>query len=133
MTTVADTIKAALDAGWSEGTEPSYYSSEDHRRRPANGEYIYFDSTREQPRRKSVNDKYSTVTTAVYIESYTNTSKDRLDAIVTEVRTLTNGLYPATYDFIEVTDVVHTNTQVVRQRFGATLRVEVTTLMEAKT
>jgi len=90
MTTIADSIKGTLDAGWTAagGAEPTYYVGEDYTTTsppPAGKDYIWVVSTSHRTKPKAVNDVYSNITHTIDVIANTLTSADRRKEIADEI------------------------------------------------
>lgn len=90
MTTIADSIKGTLDAGWTAagGAEPTYYVSEDYTTTnppPAGKDYIWVNSTSHRTKSEAKNDTFSNITHTIEVIANTLTSADRRKEIADEI------------------------------------------------
>ena len=96
MTTIPDSLKATLDAGWTAagGAEPTYYVKEDYNAYnmpPAGKDYIWIDTTSHKKTPKPVNETYANITNTIDIYVNTLTTADRRKEIADEVVRILNG------------------------------------------
>jgi hypothetical protein len=94
MTTIADSIKARLDADWTGagGVEPTYYVSEDFRTMPPLGnDAVYIITSTHDTDVKPVNDTYVTEYHTITLTVNTITSEDRLKELSDEVIRILNA------------------------------------------
>ena len=102
MTSIPDSVKATLDAGWSAagGAEPTYYVSEDFRTDPPLGkDGIWIPTGTLKTRIVPVNDTYANKLHTLDIIVNTQTDEDRLKEIADEIERILNttAITGATY------------------------------------
>lgn len=90
MTTIADSIKGTLDAGWTAagGAEPTYFVTEDYtylNMPPMGTDYIWVIAKSLRTTPKAVNDTYSNITHTIEVRANSPTSADRLKEIADEI------------------------------------------------
>ena len=128
MATLADTIKAALDANWSVGAEPTYIHTGTNVGPVVSiAEYIQFIEREQDKDFQPYTLGYDTLVQDLIIETSTRTDEDRLDAITAEIRSITLGLMPATYDFVHISRVDKTATPKHLLKYTARMTIKVTT------
>ena len=94
MTSIPDSVKATLDAGWSGagGAEPTYYVSEDFRTDPPLGkDGIWIPTSTLKTKIEPVNDTYANKMHTLDIIVNTQTDEDRLKEIADEVERILNA------------------------------------------
>jgi hypothetical protein len=94
MTSIPDSVKATLDAGWTGagGAEPTYYVSEDFRTDPPLGkDGIWIPTGTLKTKIVPVNDTYSNKLHTLDVIVNTQTDEDRLKEIADEVERILNA------------------------------------------
>jgi len=88
MTTIADALKATLDAQWTAagGTEPTWYVTDDISMRPPNAQdYVLIESYTLMTDIKAINDTYANRTHRIEMEVNSATDDNRLKELTDEV------------------------------------------------
>ena len=136
MTTIPDSLKATLDAGWTAagGAEPTYYVKEDYNTYnmpPAGKDYIWIDTTSHKKTPRPVNDTYANITNTIDIYVNTLTSADRRKEIADEVARILNSTAITGVNLQWVSDRIPVRPDKIRGQHMEKIQVTMLELMNA--